>query len=211
MDIPLNAKVRCSDGLCGHTTEVILHPETGEVTHVVVREKHSPHVERLVPVHFVTEETTEHQVCLRCSADTLAGMQAFTRTEVLPERVSHYEGSGYLAAELVPARVVESKWVTVRHKELPKGEVAVRRGAHVEATDGRVGSVDAFLAEPKTERITHLLLRRGHLWGERDVAIPISHIERFSEDVIYLRIGKQAVKELPAIPHSADHPPLGGR
>jgi hypothetical protein len=36
----------------------------------------------------------------------------------------------------------------------------------------------AFVVDPKTGHITHLVLREGHLWGQRDVAIPVNAIER---------------------------------
>ncbi len=36
MDIPINAKVNCSDGLFGQSTNVILMPISEKVTHVVV-------------------------------------------------------------------------------------------------------------------------------------------------------------------------------
>ena len=36
----------------------------------------------------------------------------------------------------------------------------------------------AFVADPQTGHITHLILREGHLWGQRDVVIPVNAIER---------------------------------
>ena len=70
----------------------------------------------------------------------------------------------------------------------------------MEATDGRVGHVDEFLIDPKDDHITHIVLREGHLWGQRDVSIPVSEIERVEEDAVYLRISKRKIEALPAIP-----------
>jgi hypothetical protein len=53
------------------------------------------------------------------------------------------------------------------------GEVVVRRGTRVRATDGPVGQVDAFLIDPTTRRITQLVLRESHLWSRRDVMVPL--------------------------------------
>ena len=58
MDIPINAEVFCSDGLCGHTTCITVNPITQKITHVVVREKQSPHTERLVPEDFILKPST---------------------------------------------------------------------------------------------------------------------------------------------------------
>jgi hypothetical protein len=38
------------------------------------------------------------------------------------------------------------------------------------------------------------------LWGEKDVTIPVSEIDRIEETVIHLKLDKQSVKALPAIP-----------
>jgi hypothetical protein len=79
------------------------------------------------------------------------------------------------------------------------GELVVRRGACVRATDGPVGQVDEFLMGPTKRRITHLTLREGHLWNRRDVMGPVSEIERAGEDLIYLRLDRNAAESLPTI------------
>jgi sporulation protein YlmC with PRC-barrel domain len=98
------------------------------------------------------------------------------------------------------APMPEPTMVTLRHEHVPQGEVAIHRGARVEATDGHVGRVDEFLVDPVNERITHLVLREGHLWGKRDVTIPISQIDRIEQDVVYLKLDKHSVEQLPAVP-----------
>jgi hypothetical protein len=60
--------------------------------------------------------------------------------------------------------------------------------------------VDEFLVDPTTRHITHLVLREGHLWGQKDVTIPLSAIERAGEDTVYLRLDRHAIKSLPAVP-----------
>ena len=46
-------------------------------------------------------------------------------------------------------------------------------GASVEATDGQVGRVQEFVIDPQNNRVTHLVLHEGHLWGKKDVTIPL--------------------------------------
>jgi sporulation protein YlmC with PRC-barrel domain len=100
-----------------------------------------------------------------------------------------------------PYQVPEvTKTVAVRHKRVPHGELAVQRGAQVRASDGRIGRVDEFLVDPEDGHITHLLLREGHLWGQKDVTIPISEIERIDENTVYLKLNKHDIGKLPAIP-----------
>ena len=56
MDMRIDAVVRCTDGPGGHSTCVIVNPVTGQVTHLVVKEKHPPHAERRVPFRSAKAE-----------------------------------------------------------------------------------------------------------------------------------------------------------
>jgi sporulation protein YlmC with PRC-barrel domain len=87
----------------------------------------------------------------------------------------------------------------LEHERIPPDELAVRRGAHVEATDGRIGVVEEFLVDPINGHITHLVLREGHLWGKKDVTIPVAQIDHIEEDKVYLKLSKQSIEALPAI------------
>jgi sporulation protein YlmC with PRC-barrel domain len=76
----------------------------------------------------------------------------------------------------------------------------------VEATDGHVGRVDEFVVDAGTGHITHLVLREGHLWGQKDVSISISEIGRIEADVVYLKLDKAGIDALPTIPVQRDWP-----
>lgn len=196
MDIPIDAEVFCTDGFCGRSTRVVLKPKTEEVTHLVVKEKESPHKEILVPVTAVTA-TTPDSINLSYTRDKLAKLQPFIETEYVKVDIPRYVGGVY-AMDAYP--YPESDVLTVKHKLTPAGELALSRGARVEATDGRVGHVDEFLVDPENDHITHIVLREGHLWGQRDVSIPVSEIERVEEDAVHLKISKCKIEALPAIP-----------
>ena len=194
MDIPLNVQVHCEDGLCGHSTEVVFDPETNQITHLVVKETHMPHAERLVPISLV-RDTTPHLILLGCNRARLAQLEPFVAVEAQREEIPHYIGD--LG---IPVSVPETQWVTRKHKAIPWGELDVRRHARIEATDGHVGRLDGFLVEPETEHITHLVMREGQLWGEKDVTIPVSKIDRIEERVIHLKLDKRGIEALPPIP-----------
>jgi sporulation protein YlmC with PRC-barrel domain len=86
-----------------------------------------------------------------------------------------------------------------KRKAIPPGELAVRRGARVRATDGRMGRVDEFVIVPESGHITHMILREGHLWGDKEVTIPVSDIAEIEEGVVHLKLNKAQVEALPAI------------
>ena len=187
MDIPINVDVRCADGSCGRSTYIVLDPTTWQVTHVVVREQRFPHTEYLVPVDRVVESTPS-LVRLRCTAQELVEMEPFMETEYIPVEIPAYASESLWPYRMVP----------LQHEQVPLGELALRRGARVQATDGRVGRVDELLVEPATGHITHLVLREGHLWGQKNVTIPVAQIDRIEEDTVYLKLDKQTVAKLPA-------------
>lgn len=85
------------------------------------------------------------------------------------------------------------------HEEVPAGELALERGAQVVATDGIAGQVEEFFTDPINGKITHLIVRRGHLWDQKDVAISIDDVARIEEDKVYIKLDKLAIANLPAI------------
>ncbi len=101
---------------------------------------------------------------------------------------------------LWPYATPATGFIMIENEHIPANELAVRRGASVEATDGHAGRVDEFLIDPIDNTITHLVLREGHLWGQKNITIPMSQIDRFEENTVWLKLDKQSIEALPAIP-----------
>ena len=89
------------------------------------------------------------------------------------------------------------------HHHVPLGEVEVRRGEHVHATDGAIGRVEGLVIDPNNHHVTHFLLQEGHLLGQKNVAIPIDAVTRVG-DGVSLNLTKDEVRDLP--PVDVDHP-----
>jgi sporulation protein YlmC with PRC-barrel domain len=205
INIPAGAGVECIDGVCGVSTHIIINPIKNQVTHLVVKQNEFPHIERMVPVEWVTQ-TTSNLIRLKYTKEKLGHQETFTETEYVklePSDIPSYAPAPFTGGMYMywPYSVAESeRYIPVEHEHVPPGELAVRRGARVEATDGHVGQVDEFLVDPKHEHITHLIMREGHLWGQKDVSIPLSAIGRIEEDTVHLKLNKDEVGALPAIP-----------
>ncbi len=61
--------------------------------------------------------------------------------------------------------------------------------------------LDGLLVEPEDgQHITHLLVRKGHLWDQKDVTIPISQIDHMERNTVYLKIDKRTIASLPSVP-----------
>ncbi len=197
MKLPLNVDVHCTDGRWGRSTYIIYNPATETVTHVVVKELRSPQTERLVPVNWI-KETTPDLILLGHTGEEVNGLDPFNQTDFVKRDVSHYATDPQLTL-LWPYRVPVEQVVVDTRRQIPPGQLAVRRGARVRATDGRVGQVDEFMVDPDSGHITHLVLREGLPWDKRHVDIPISAIDRIEENVVYLNLNKKDIEALPFI------------
>ena len=49
------------------------------------------------------------------------------------------------------------------------------------------------------DAITHFVLERGHLWGRREVTIPINAVAQVFTDAVTLTLTKDEVGELPSV------------
>jgi hypothetical protein len=79
---------------------------------------------------------------------------------------------------------------------IPVGEDEVGPGDRVHAVDGEIGRVRGFLVNPGDHRVTHVLLKEGHLWGRKEVAIPITAVTGVDTG-IRLNLTKEQVGDLP--------------
>lgn len=199
-DIPLNADVECTDGPCGKVTYVIVNPTNQQITHFVIKTKVISPSERLVPIGWINE-TKPDMIQLSCAKSKLSQTDPFKATEFFK-----YDRPSYLTPSLLwPYILPETMVTTITREQIPFGELAVGRGAQVEAVDGHVGQVDEFLVNAEGDHITHLVMREGHLWGKRDVMIPVSAIDHFEQGKVYIKLDKQEIESLPQIPVKRDY------
>jgi sporulation protein YlmC with PRC-barrel domain len=197
MDLPLDVEVHCSDGRHGRSTHVILNPATEKITHLVVRERRPSRVARLVPVSWIANSTPD-VILLNQPKEAFDQLEPFSQTDFIYKDVPHYATDPkvtFMWPYVVPAR----RMVEATHRRVAPGELVVRRGAKVRATDGRVGKVDEFIVDASDGTITHLVLRERYLLSQREVAVPLSHISLIEEGVIHLGLSKKEVEALPAI------------
>ena len=190
--------VSCSNGPVGRVSRVIVDPVAERVTHLVVEPRHRGDLGRLVPLELV--DATAGEVLLHCTRAEFEQLERALETRFIPATSGYdgYGGGGIGAGDGTPAEMVTTEAV-------PLGEVAVRRGDPVCATDGDIGRVQGLVIDRSSGHVTHVLLQEGHLWGRKEVAIPITAVAGTS-DGIRLKIAKQEVQDLP--PVDIDHPDL---
>jgi len=196
MDIRLNVDVHCTDGRCGRSTYIILNPITERLTHLVVREQWPSRTERLVPIDWVAI-TTRDVIVLNKAREEFTQLEEFTQTEFVYRDVPHLTSDPKVT--MFWPYVASSKQVIDQEvRRIPYDELAVKRGTAVQATDGKVGSVDEFVVDAEDSQISHLVLREGNLLGAKEVIIPISYIDFLGEEGVYLNVDKKTIKTLPS-------------
>ncbi len=189
----------CTDGACGKVARVVIDPVARTITHLVVEPKHWSGPGRLVPLDLI--DATAGEIRLRCTLAEFDELDPAEETQFVPgtpgypgynpEQVAFmpYYGLG-VGGSSVP--------VAVTYDTVPLDEVEVRRGEHVHATDGPIGHVQGLVIDADSRHVTHVLLQEGHLWGRKEVAIPIGAVAGV-DDGIRLSLTKQEVQDLPPV------------
>jgi sporulation protein YlmC with PRC-barrel domain len=207
----IGAEARCSDGTCGDVTRVVLDPIAEEVTHLVVEPSGRQGLGRLVPLELI--DASAGGILLRCTMAEFTRLDSAEETQLVPATAGYeaydpeqvlswpYYGLGAADAGLSMGTMPAS--VSVTTDTVPLGEVTVRRGDQVQATDGEIGRVQGLIINRDSHHVTHVLLQEGHLWGRKEVAIPIGVVAS-TETGIQLTITKHDVQNLP--PVQIDHP-----
>jgi sporulation protein YlmC with PRC-barrel domain len=88
----------------------------------------------------------------------------------------------------------------VEEEAVPPGEVAIHYGIAVKAQGHKVGQVDELMIDPASGEVTHLLMLEGHLWGKKDLAVPVAAIGAVDVDEVVLAIDKEEIEALPVVP-----------
>jgi sporulation protein YlmC with PRC-barrel domain len=208
MRLEIGGRVDCSDTF-GELADVVIDPPTKRVMHLVVKAQGEPWVERLVPVELADPgDGARSAVPLRATAEEVGSLPAVQEVaylqlgdfplddpdwEVGIQEV--YALPYYPAYDLEPGPLD----FPVMYDRIPKGGVGIRRTSHVYSAGGHhLGHVDGLLVDGD-EHITHLVLERGHLWGRREVTIPIGAVAKVETDDVTLSLTRDQVGSLPEV------------
>jgi sporulation protein YlmC with PRC-barrel domain len=201
--------VHCADAQFGELADVVIDPTTRCVTHLVVQPHKRPDEARIVPVDWVIPDAPETAIRLSVTVAAVDRLHrvhetAYLRLGEFPVADPDWDvgvedmlGLPYFQG--IEAQPIEADpHVMVGYDRVPKGEVEIRRASAVAAADGSdLGCVDGFVVDG-AGHISHVVLERGHLWGRREVTIPIGAVARVENDVVTLRLTKGEVGALPA-------------
>jgi len=203
-ELPLDAKVSCTDGHGGRSVAVTLSLEGRIISHIVVEDTSGS--QRLVPLKMAVKSSHD-EIWLDCTEDELKEMPLFLVTEFV-ERAAQQsgdwaeeEGEWEDGVDVSSFEMTtEAYGMPVEVENVPEGEVSFHRSVEIEATDGHIGKVEKLLIEPDSGQITHIVLQKGHLWGKKDIMVPLSAVESIDYDSVYLNVDKKAAENFPELP-----------
>jgi hypothetical protein len=188
----IGARVDGVDGRCGRLARVIIDPTTESLTHFVVDPEHHRELARVVPIGLVVRVE-----------DDLIGLSC---TKAQFEQLDEAEEIQFLSADASPAGygAPGMGMPLGHHREpilidrVPRGEVTIRRGDRVHAKDGMIGAVQGLVIDSADHHVTHVILQEGHVWGRKQVAIPIGAANRV-DDEVRVDLTKAEIEALPAV------------
>lgn len=208
--LELGEQVRCADEVVGELADVVVDPAAKRVTHLVVK-PHGAGGARLVPIELAELGGDEHAVSLRATTEEFGKLPNVERYASLRlgEDVAEEPGWDVGVKSVVSMPYDESPGfggyvgmppnVEVVYDEVPEGEAEIRRSSGVFTAGNEkeyVGHVEAFLVDD--DRITHLVVRCGHIWKRRDVDVPITAVSGVESDELTVDLSKDEVAALPA-------------
>jgi sporulation protein YlmC with PRC-barrel domain len=215
-DFTIGSEVFCIDGACGELRRVVIDPVARALTHLVIEPKHGRQRGHLVPINIAA--STTGGIRLACTTAEFEKFDEAEETQFIPggdpqfgygqEHMVSWPyygvgmgsyGVGSLSRGMgMGGSTGAPNGQVITNDRVPVGEVEVRRGEHVFATDGAIGQVRGLVVHPGDHCVTHVLLDEGHLWGQKRVAIPISAVKDV-EDGVRLNLSKDEVRDLPAV------------
>ena len=185
----IGARACCSDGPGGKVTRIVIDPATRTVTHLAIELKHHYGPPRLVPLGLV--DTTGGEIRLRCNLAEFERLEAAEEVQMVDDVAP---GALEIVDLATPRGVAQPMEVAVEDV-VPPGETELRRGEYVHAVDGEIGQVQGIIIDRGDHRVTHVLLKEGHLWGRKEVAIPASAVTDVTDGIV-LNLTKKQVEDL---------------
>jgi len=205
MKLELGTSIRCADGATRELVDVVIDSSSSRVTHLVIRPAQHAEDARLVPISLASRaEDGESEISLNCGAEDLERFDPVHKFEILRAGERPNEDPKWdvgvedivVAPNYAPTAFGDyggslDSDVTISYDRVPKGEIELRHASSVYSADGHhLGSVDAVVVDDD-DRLTHLLLERGHLWWKREVALPAESISKFESDMLTLGLTKR--------------------
>ncbi|MFZ0972757.1 MAG: PRC-barrel domain-containing protein [Solirubrobacteraceae bacterium] len=193
----IGAHVDATDGPCGNLARLIFNPTTDVLTHLIVEPGHHDEQARVVPFDLVVR-AGEDVIQLSCTKERYDQLDSAEDVEMLRDTTGKYDGFSTTSMYFGVGRPLGHHPQPMYSDSVPLGEIEIRQGDPVHAKDGEIGAVQGLVIDPADHHVTHVLLQEGHLWGRKQVAIPIGVANRVAYEV-RVDLTKDEIEALPPV------------
>jgi uncharacterized protein YrrD len=200
-DFNIGAQVHCQDGKCGKLAKVVVHPDTWQVTDLIVEEGFLLKRARVFPI-TVVESTTAEDIYLSIESADLNNYREYREVEYEQPAFTGQTTPVHTGEVVFPGGVTVTDWnVPVVRRKVHMGISSqdlqlIKQGTPVENHEGVIGKVDHVIIDAHSNEITHLVVRHGIISIER-LDIPISLVEHIGENHVLVTATNEELKQLP--------------
>jgi hypothetical protein len=195
-EIPIQAKVVCSEGPCGEQVGVVIERASRTVIFYVVKGSDIPDPDPRLVESDLAVSASAQELTLRCSKDKLLVMTPFLEQNFsvadLPENRTawNYGFSGAVSGGETAMR--KSYQTEGGGENIGKDEVYLRPAMVVHAADGSIGKLSHLLADD-SGAITDMVLQEGHWWGRKLVTLPLEAVNYVDDNNVHVRLDRHAI------------------
>jgi uncharacterized protein YrrD len=206
MELRIGAPVLAEDGRAGTVGGFVFDPHRGEITALVVTQGWLLPHDVVVPIDELIA-ADEDAVRVRGTAEAVASHDAFRHVQYVappedwlppegfPAEAFLFPASPYAVEAFVPASPAAPP-PDEPVEELPPDTVDLGPNTDVICLDGPAGTVDRVVTEGESDRVTHLIVRRGTLFP-KDREVAVSLVDRVTDAGVFLAITTEELDRLP--------------
>lgn len=202
-DLRIGADVVCRDGQCGKLLKVVLDPEKGRITDLIVEKGFLLKEDRIIPLGKI-EKTSPKEIRLSLKSEELDTFDTYQ--EFAFEMISPEEGEDFSEGDVVMYSPMVTPYGSVAgpflpavrrlvQKGLEEGQQVVKRGTSVANQKQQLGEVDHVLVDQETGQIGHVVLDPEAL--DHAVILPFAEVEEIRRDQVVVNIPAEKLDELP--------------
>jgi sporulation protein YlmC with PRC-barrel domain len=213
--LELGAPIGCRDGELGELADVVVAPDSGRVTDLVVEPRHHDLVgPRLVPIALFEPRGQRAGLMLQCTLREFDAMEPVRQVASMMLGEPPVDDPKWDVGKIdavppvsMPIEGGEASYLlesTITYDRVPKYEIELGRTSPVETSDGHhLGHVVALIVDRKGV-LTGVVLERRHLWRRKHVEVPIDAVDEMGTDLVTLSLTRREAAELPTEPASGN-------
>lgn len=196
VNFPLNpdAQAETLDRKRAYVSSVVIDPMKGTVQDLILRDESNKLW--LVPLKYIIDADVE-MVRLNLTSEELDHLPAFDASQYL---IGMDEENDFFKARESGTHEIYYVPDLDEGGEIPlEKDLALIRGAFVEASDGFIGTIAEIRIDPQSGAAAEIIV---HTEGpnKQEALLPASMIDRLEADTVYLKMSIEEFESLPSVP-----------